>query len=147
MWKKKETEAFRNALKVKAYYADKVYKKMSIEKNRQLMIEQIQRLKGQLNEDSTQITHDEISDEVLGGIYETMVSAVKKKYVKIITPKIKKALVGKSAELQDGIEEYTSSPIKSVSSVWIEPHYEGTLLLMVNVKLEDGKTETLEYYI
>ena len=120
---------------------------MSIEKNRQLMIEQIQRLKGQLNEDSTQITHDEISDEVLGGIYETMVSAVKKKYVKIITPKIKKALVGKTAEIQDGIPEYTSSPIKSVSSVWIEPYYEGALLLMVNVKLEDGKTKTLEYYI
>ena len=37
MWKKKETEAFRNALKVKAYYADKVYKKMSIEKKSKLI--------------------------------------------------------------------------------------------------------------
>lgn len=120
---------------------------MSIEKNRLLMEQQIQKLKGQLNEDSAQITHDEISDEVLGGIYGTMTSALQKKYVKIITPKIKKALVGKTAELQDGIEEYTDSPIKSVGKIWIEPYYEGALLLMVNVKLEDGKTKTLEYYI
>mgnify|MGYP006196046081 CR=1 FL=1 len=111
------------------------------------MEHQVKKLKGQLNEDSAQITHDEMSDEVLEGIYGTMVSVLQKKYVKIITPKIKKALVGKTAELQDGIEEYTSSPIKSVSSVWIEPYYEGALLLMVNVKLEDGKTVTLEYYI
>jgi len=117
---------------------------MSIEKNRLLMESQVKKLKGQLNESI--ITGDEMHKKVFGSIYDKMVDDLQKKYVKTISAKVKKALIGKVVEYENSSER-TDAAIKSVDKIWTKPYYENSVYLNIDVTLEDGSTEELDYRI
>lgn len=120
---------------------------MSIKKNRDLMIEQIKRLKGQLNEASSgDVTYD-TTVMILGNVWWDVLEKAQSLAVKKMMPALKKLIKGKLIEINyKGSRKYTSSPVKEIKRVSYKddgPEW----IIVVYVELIDGSQEVVEYKI
>jgi len=120
---------------------------MSIKKNRDLMIEQIKRLKGQLNEASSgDVTYD-TAEVVLMDVWDDVLEKAHKLAVKKMVPVLKKLIKGKRIEINyKGSRKYTSSPVKEIKHLSYKRGND-EWIIVVYVELMDGSQEVAEYNI
>jgi len=110
------------------------------------MVEQMKRLKGQLNEQKI-AKFDKIEDSV-SDIRSKYFSVARAKFMKEVKAKIPKMLIGKYAETDSDFYGKTPSPVKSVNKIeetledWGYDTY-----LVVSVTLENGEKTDIKYLL